>query len=138
MLGTRSNRDQVRASRRALLTPVSWTSSRLELAGHLVPATECLDRPEALGRLLDQGREVALLVLHQACGSEVEAGEVAAEVEQRNGSGRDQDGEWPVETEQQEDDGHVSADVDDQEDQPERHEPSDGAQVAGGSGQQLP
>ena len=35
-----------------------------ELGGDLAPATERLDGPDALRRLLDDGGQVALLVLH--------------------------------------------------------------------------
>lgn len=108
-----------------------------EPAGHLRSPAECLDRAQALRRLLDQGGKVTLLVLKSSGRRQVCPGEPSRRQEQRYRTGCDQQSEPPVQRDQQRHHAQEGGGVDDQEEQPEGEEPPDHREVAGDPGEQL-
>ena len=50
-------------------------SAAAEGLANVLPSTERADHPDTNGRLLDERRQVALLVLHPSCGTEIGAAE---------------------------------------------------------------
>ncbi|GAB3969520.1 hypothetical protein GCM10027615_23750 [Plantactinospora veratri] len=114
---------------------VQRTAAGAEPPGHLRAPAERLDGADALRGLLDQGGQVALLVLEPPGRQQIGPGEPATRQEQRYRAGRDQQPQARVQRDQQGHHGEVGGDVHDEEEQPEGEEAPDHRQVAGDPGQ---
>ena len=109
----------------------------VEVVVDVVPTAERLDHPDADGTLLDDGREVALLVLDCPGDPDVAALELQRRVDDRYCRGRDDQAQWPVHLEQQHRHDAELDDVGDEEQDAEAEEPADHREVGGRPGQQL-
>ena len=119
------------------LRPVDLRGLGVVPGGGLLAPAERLQHADAGRRLLDQRRQVALLILDPAGEHPVALLEPEADRQHRGEHHAGDQAEPPVEADQQRDHRDERHDVGDQEDQPEPGEPADRGQVGRRARQQL-
>ncbi len=119
------------------LRPVDAGSLGAVPPGRLVSPAQRLEHPDPRGRVLDVGRQVALLILGAAGEHPVAPLEPEARGGHRQEHAAGQQAEPPVQADEQRGDGQEGDHVGDEEDGAEAGEPADRRQVGGGARQQL-